>query len=57
MEILEFFREQGRQGGKIGGRRRKEATTKAQRQEWGRKGGLASGKIRSKKARAKKRGA
>jgi len=49
MEALEFFKEQGRKGGK----RRAKTTTKAQRQEWGRKGGIASGKVRSAKARRK----
>jgi len=49
MEALEFFKEQGRKGGK----RRAKTTTKAQRQEWGRKGGIASGKTRAKRARKK----
>jgi general stress protein YciG len=55
MEALEFFKEQGRKGGRIGGRRRKETTTKAQRQEWGRKGGLASGKARAKARKKEQR--
>lgn len=38
--------------GKKGGLRRKETTTKAQRAEWGRKGGKAGGRGRPKKAEA-----
>jgi hypothetical protein len=52
MEALEFFKEEGRKGGKIGGRRRVETTTRKQRVEWAKKAGKASGKAR--KAKAKK---
>ena len=55
MEILEFFREQGRKGGKLGGKRSLETMTPKERQERARKAGLASGKARAKKARARKR--
>lgn len=53
MEALEFFREAGRRGGKIGGRRRMETTTPKQRRAWARKAGIASGKARAEKARKK----
>ncbi len=54
MEILEFFKEQGRKGGKIGGPKRMKALTAAEKRELGRKAGLASGKARAKKAKARK---
>jgi hypothetical protein len=48
------MREMGRRGGKIGGRRRVETTTPAQRRAWAKKAAAASAKVRSAKARAKK---
>ena len=60
-EILELFRETGRQGGKIGGKKRAENLTKEQLSEIGKKGArarwgkkkAASAKVRSAKAKAK----
>lgn len=49
MEILEFFKEQGRKGGKIGGRRQKQTATPEQLAAWGRKGGKTAGRGRPKK--------
>lgn len=46
MEALEFFREMGRKGGKIGGKRRVETTTPEQGQEWAKKASLAAAKRR-----------
>ena len=54
MEALEFFKEQGRKGGKIGGKLAARSMTKAARIARARKAGIASGKARSAKARAKK---
>ncbi len=50
MEALEYFKEQGRRGGKIGGKRRMAALTKAEKSALGRKAGLASAAARAKKA-------
>jgi len=50
MEILEYFKAQGRKGGKIGGKRSLETMTAKARRERARKAGLASGKARAKKA-------
>lgn len=55
MEALEFFREQGRKGGKIGAQRRVETTTPEQRKAWAKKAAAASAKVRSRRARAKRR--
>ena len=49
-EAIEYFREQGRNGGKTAARR----MTKAQRSERARVAGLASGKARQKKAKTQK---
>jgi hypothetical protein len=57
MEALEFFKEQGRKGGKIGGRRRVDATTRKQRVAWAKKAAAASAKMRSAKAKALKKAA
>ncbi len=54
MDVSEFFKEMGRKGGKIGGKRRVDATTPEQRSEWAKKAAAASAKVRAKKARAKK---
>jgi hypothetical protein len=54
MEALEFFKEMGRKGGKIGGKRRKETSTPAQLRRWAQKAAAASAKVRSAKARAKR---
>ncbi len=57
MEVIEFFKESGRKGGKIGGKRRVETTTPEQRTEWAKKAAAASAKVRSAKAKAKRRAA
>jgi hypothetical protein len=54
MEIMEFFKDAGRKGGKIGGKLAARRMTKAQRLARARKAGVASGKVRSEKARAKR---
>lgn len=51
MEVLEFFKESGRKGGKIGGKRRVQTTTPEQRTEWAKKAAAASAKVRSAKAK------
>ena len=62
-EILEHFRETGRQGGKIGGKKRAENLTKEQLSAIGKKGALARwgkkkpAKVRSAKAKAKRKAA
>ncbi len=56
MEVLEFFKEQGRRGGKIGARRRVETTTPEQRRAWAKKAAAASAKVRSKRAKSKRKG-
>ena len=53
MEALEFFKEMGRKGGKIGGKRSLKTMTPEQRQERAQKAGLASAK--AKRAAAKRR--
>ena len=56
-EVLEFFRQQGARGGKIGGKRSLEAMTQEERTARARKASKKAAEIRSKKARAnKKRG-
>jgi hypothetical protein len=45
-EMREFFRETGRQGGKIGGKKAAEGMTDEQRKERARKAGLASAEKR-----------
>ncbi len=60
-EILEMFRTTGRQGGKIGGKKRAENLSQKQLSEIGKKGALArwgkkkaaSAKVRSAKAKVK----
>ena len=62
-ELLEYFSEAGRRGGKIGGKRRAESLTKEELSEIGKKGAAgrwgkkkkASTKVRTKKAAAKKK--
>lgn len=56
MEAMEFFKEAGRKGGKIGGKLAARRMTKAQRIARARKAGIASGKARGEKARAKRKG-
>jgi uncharacterized protein YdaU (DUF1376 family) len=51
MDILEFFKKTGAQGGK----RRVQTTTPEQRTEWAKKAAAASAKVRTAKARAKKK--
>lgn len=53
-EMLDFFREAGRRGGKIGGRRAAEGMSKAERIARAKKAAAASAKVRSAKARARK---
>ena len=57
-EMIEHFRETGRVGGKIGGKKRAENLTAEQLSEIGKKGALArwgkkKAKVRSAKAKAK----
>ena len=54
MEVLEFFKESGRKGGKIGGKRSLVTMTPAERTERARKAAAASAKVRTAKARAKR---
>ena len=49
-DALEFFREQGRKGGKKGAKARMEKLTPEQRSEIARKAGLAGGRGRKKKS-------
>lgn len=57
-EVAEFFKEMGRQGGKVGGaaggKLAAARMTPSERQERARKAAAASAKVRSAKARAKK---
>lgn len=53
-DILEFFRETGRQGGKIGGKRSLETMTPEERKARAMKAAAASAKVRAKKAQAKR---
>ena len=53
VEALEFFREAGRRGGKLGGKRRVKTTTPEQRRAWAKKAAAASVKVRSRMAKAK----
>ena len=53
MDIQEFFKKTGAQGGK----RRVQTTTPEQRTEWAKKAAAASAKVRTAKARAKRRAA
>ena len=54
-DVLKFFQDTGRQGGKIGGpaggRAAAESMTKAERTARAKKAGAASAKVRSKKAK------
>lgn len=50
MELMDFFKQTGRKGGKL----RMKALTDAEKRELGRKAGLASGKARAKEAKRKK---
>jgi hypothetical protein len=53
--IRNVMSEMGRKGGKIGGRRRVETTTPAQRRAWAKKAAAASAKVRTAKAKAKRK--
>lgn len=53
--VLEFFREQGRRGGEIGGIVSSQNLTKAQRKERARQAGIASGEARRAAAEERKR--
>ena len=55
-ELLEHFRETGRQGGKIGGKKRAENLTAEQLSEIGKKGALARWGKKKKRAKAKAKG-
>jgi len=50
MELMEFFKETGSQGGKTAAKR----MTKAERRERAKKAAAASAKVRSAKAKAKR---
>jgi hypothetical protein len=58
-ELLDFFRETGKQGGKIGGKKRAANLSSKELSEIGKKGALArwgkkkAAKVRSAKAKAK----
>ena len=54
-EMIEWFREQGRAGGKIGGKIAAKKMTKAQRIARAKKASAAAAKIRSAKAKARKK--
>lgn len=53
-DVAEFFKETGRIGGMIGGKRSLETMTPEQRRERARKAAAASAEVRSAKARAKR---
>jgi len=55
MEILEFLRRIGAEGGKTGGKRRMAKLTPEERRELARKAGLASGRARRKRKKGNKR--
>jgi hypothetical protein len=52
--VSKVMREMGRKGGKIGGKRSLVTMTPEERRERARKAGIASGKARAKRAKAKK---
>jgi hypothetical protein len=53
VELLDFLKESGRKGGKIGGKIAAENMTKAQRVKRAQKAAAASAKVRSAKAKKK----
>ena len=53
-DILEFFKETGRKGGKIGGKRSLETMTPEERTARAKKAAAASAKVRAKKAKKRK---
>jgi hypothetical protein len=55
MEVREFLAKIGSKGGKIGGKAAAENMTKAQRSARAKKAAAASAKVRSAKARAKRK--
>ena len=55
-EALEFFREQGRKGGKLGGKARMEKLTPEQRSEIAKKASLAATAAREAKRKKVKKG-
>jgi hypothetical protein len=55
-ELLEFLRESGRKGGKIGGKVAAGRMTKVQRTERAKKAAAASAVVRSRKAAARRKG-
>jgi len=55
-EIMEFFKEAGRRGGKIGGKARAKKLSPARRKAIAKKAAAASAKVRSAKAKAKAKG-
>ena len=55
MEALEFFKDAGRRGGKIGGKRSLETMTPEERTERAKKAAAKSAEVRKKKAAKKTR--
>jgi hypothetical protein len=55
-EVLEFFRQQGRKGGKLSSQARLEKMTAEQRQAVAKKAAAASARVRSEKAARKRKG-
>ena len=53
-DILEFFKETGRQGGKIGGKRSLQTMTPEERTARAKKAAAKSAEVRSKKASKKR---
>jgi general stress protein YciG len=53
-EVLEYFKREGRKGGKLSGAARMEKLTPEQRSEVARKAGAASAKVRSEKAKERR---
>jgi hypothetical protein len=54
-EMLDFFRETGRRGGKLGGKAAAQNMTAAQRKARAKKAAAASAKVRSAKAAAREK--
>jgi len=54
-DILDFFRETGRQGGKIGGKRSLQTMTPEERTARAKKAAAKSAEVRAKKAAKKRR--
>ena len=53
-DVMDYFRKQGRKGGKIGGKARAEALTPERRSEIAKKAAVASAKARKAKAKKSK---